>query len=565
MATRLYVPGDSFRIRLKYVLLTVALTLLALTLARPLGGLKDPTANESRGLDVVLIIDISRSMLVQDGAPDRLQLAISAMSDLLDTMGGDRIAVIIFKGQANLVAPLTYDKEAVRLVLENLSPEMIGEPGTNIGEALVMAAERFSPEDDKPRAAIIISDGENLDGDPVFAARTAALSGLHVFTVGVGTVEGGGIPVPVRQVIREVDIKFPFVRLRGRELISKLDESMLRRIALAGTGEYVHITQKTDLTKFYSDKIESLSSNKLSGDLADYEDLSYIPLMIALLTLTAHLLLRVRSARSAPIRGSAVAMILALLIGFVGANDLQAETDPTREAITAAKALLVDDAAGAVVILQDALIQNPTEPALIYNYALALHVAGDYTSADQSWSRLALEFPEYLPGKVAFARANTNHRIGETALQNQNFEAAVFHLRESMLLQEVAVSAGGVSKRDIEANRVYTTVRLNVALRQSAQERRKDAQKADRKRNEPRQVERTAEEYQSAVALIDEAAELLPDDADTQAEQAEIRNEFAEVMAEIAASREAVAEKTLAAVAAGKNLKKTACPILMKI
>ncbi len=542
MAARLYVSGDPFRIRLKFILFTATLSLLALTMARPLGGLKDPAANESSGLDVVLLIDVSRSMLVQDGDPDRLHLAVAAMSDLLDSMGGDRIAAIVFKGQANLVAPLTFDKQAVRLVLENLSPDMIGEPGTNIGEALVMAAERFGPKDKNPRAVIIISDGENLEGDPVFAARTAALAGLRIFTAGVGSADGGKVPAPIKKTRRDGEKPEPFVRSQGREVVSKLDESMLRRIALAGAGEYVHITQETDLADLYREKIESLSGNTLSGDLADFEDLSYIPLMIALSTLIACLVLRVRPARSSALRRSLVAALAALAIGM---GNLHA--DATRDFITQARTLLDESPGEAVAVLQDAVIRAPEEPALIYNYAIALHAAGDYASADQSWRRLSLEFPDYLPGRVAFARSNTNHRIAEAAMRTRDFDGAAIHFRESLLLQEVAASAGGVTPRDIETNRALTTAQLNGVLRQAAQKFRDEAQR-DLERNRSNLAERAMEQYQSAVARIDEAADILPDDPATVSARTEIRNEFAQLMASMASEQEALAADSLAGI-----------------
>ncbi len=220
--------------RWKAVLIVTATTLAALALTRPRWGFEWREVKH-KGVDVFVLLDVSKSMLTEDVRPNRLTQAKYAVQDLLEKLRGDRIGLIAFAGTAFVQCPLTVDYEAFRLTLKDADPHIIPRGGTAIGPAIRTALKAFDASEGRDRAIVLITDGEQTEGDAVAAADEAAREGVKIFTIGVGTTEGELIP------IREEGQPMEFLKNRDGEVVkSRLDEGTLKQLALKTGGIYVH-------------------------------------------------------------------------------------------------------------------------------------------------------------------------------------------------------------------------------------------------------------------------------------------------------------------------------------
>lgn len=231
------VPGiSSWRSALKFLLLRHGLGFALIALAGPQMGtrMEEVTA---KGVDVVVAVDVSNSMLAEDLKPDRMEVARRALSQLIDRMSGDRLGIVVFAGEAYTQLPITADRSAAKIFLPTLGPNLVRAQGTAIGAAIDQARESFGPDAAKGKAIIVISDGETFEDDGVAAAKRAADAGIVVNTIGMGTTQGA--PIPVRLGSRMVGFKKD---KDGQTVITKLDPATLQRIAEAANGEFVQAT-----------------------------------------------------------------------------------------------------------------------------------------------------------------------------------------------------------------------------------------------------------------------------------------------------------------------------------
>ncbi len=225
----------SVRLRaLKASLLLAAVTLMAFSMAAPRWGATREKI-ERKGVDVVVALDTSFSMLARDVAPSRLRKSKQAITNLIDLMKGDRIGIVAFAGTAFTMCPLTLDYSAARMFVDVIDTRTVPEPGTDIVTALEEAARNFDEQGNKYKVIILISDGEHLEGEAdqaVAKAEELAEQGVVVYTVGVGGVKGASIPVETPDgTVDKLD--------RGGDLvITRLDENTLRKITLAANGKY---------------------------------------------------------------------------------------------------------------------------------------------------------------------------------------------------------------------------------------------------------------------------------------------------------------------------------------
>jgi Ca-activated chloride channel family protein len=211
-----------------------ALALLVVTMAEPRLGY-DTVDVPHRGRDVVIAMDVSRSMMAPDVAPTRLQRSKLLAEDLVSELGGDRIGLVAFAGSAFLQAPLTLDHGAVLSALDELDTDLIPKGGTNLAAAIRTSEEAFTKAEGFSRAIIIISDGEELDADGLAAARDAAAEGIRIFTVGVGSSEGSEIPLAPGEFVRDPS---------GQVVQSRLDATRMKEIAEATGGFYAPLDEK---------------------------------------------------------------------------------------------------------------------------------------------------------------------------------------------------------------------------------------------------------------------------------------------------------------------------------
>jgi Ca-activated chloride channel homolog len=219
--------------RWRSVLWLVALAFLLIALARPQWGTEVQTI-EQEGLQVMVALDISNSMLAADIKPDRLTRAKLEISDLMDRLKGDEIGLVLFSGASFVQFPLTTDYNTARMYLDSVNPNAISRQGTAIGEAIGTAVTAFDESLDSQKVLLVISDGEDHETDPLAAAQSAADAGVLIYTIGFGTPEGEPIP-EFDQFGNVIGYKRD---AQGEVVISRLDETVLQQIAQIGGGQY---------------------------------------------------------------------------------------------------------------------------------------------------------------------------------------------------------------------------------------------------------------------------------------------------------------------------------------
>ncbi len=234
LAQRLAVAVRPVARRWKAVLLVAVVLLTALALAQPRWGFEWREVKR-HGMDVTVLLDVSKSMLTEDVRPNRLTQAKYAVQDLLDKLRGDRVGLVAFAGTAFVQCPLTIDYEAFRLTLKDADPRIIPRGGTAIGVAIRTALKAFEAGEGRDRAIVLITDGEETESDALAAADEAAKAGVKIYAIGVGTTDGELIPM------REDGKAMDFLKDKeGAVIKSKLNEEMLKQLALQTGGMYVH-------------------------------------------------------------------------------------------------------------------------------------------------------------------------------------------------------------------------------------------------------------------------------------------------------------------------------------
>ena len=212
----------------RLTLFSIGFFFLVIGLSRPHIGAK-LKEHKTRGAEIMIVLDVSNSMLAEDYSPNRLERAKLAISRLVDKLRDDRIGLVVFAGNSFVQLPITTDYVSAKMFLSSISTESVTIQGTAIGEAINTAVKSFSAQSEKSRAVIVITDGENHEDDPVQAASQAAQLGVKVYTIGVGSPEGKPIPVG-GELMKDKD---------GNIVVTRLDEAVLRDVASAGGGLYV--------------------------------------------------------------------------------------------------------------------------------------------------------------------------------------------------------------------------------------------------------------------------------------------------------------------------------------
>jgi len=273
------------RMTLKFFIRLTAFILALLTVARPQFGSRLEEVKRE-GVEVIIALDVSNSMLATDINPSRLERARQAISQLVDQLRNDRIGLILFAGDAYTQIPVTNDYLSAKMFLASAGPDAVSKQGTAIGAAIDLGIRSFTPESDKSRALIIITDGENHEDDAVAKARLAAEKGITIHTIGIGSPEGS--PIPVITGVRTDYLK----DREGNTVISKLDEKTLREIASATGGNYVRASNSSiGLNEIYNDIGRMKKSESNTVMYTEYNDQFLVPALLLFLLLIADLLL----------------------------------------------------------------------------------------------------------------------------------------------------------------------------------------------------------------------------------------------------------------------------------
>ena len=274
------------RVRIKSALFLLAVTAVIFAAARPQFGskLKEQT---SQGIEMMLVVDISNSMLAEDFAPNRLDRTRYAIDKLFSTLNQDRVGMVVFAGEAKVQLPITTDYRMARSFVKRILPTLVSVQGTEIGSALNLASLSFSQNRDAGKVIILITDGETHDSTALDAAKRAAEQGIKIFAIGIGTPEGA----PVK-------VNGEFIKDENDEMVvSRLNEELLQQICSATAGGYIRATNATFGLEEIVDQIDKMEKGELTSlRFEEYnEQFQWILAIAAVLLLLEALLLSRRN------------------------------------------------------------------------------------------------------------------------------------------------------------------------------------------------------------------------------------------------------------------------------
>ena len=256
--------ASPFKSVLKILVVSLALSFLILALVNPKMGTKLKTIKRE-GVDIVFALDVSKSMLAEDIAPNRLEKAKQIISKIINKLGSDRVGIIIYAGNAYPLLPITTDQAAAKMFLQNADPDMVSSQGTAINEALKLAKSYYDDDEQTNRYLFIVSDGEDHEENVSYIADEATKEGIKIFTVGIGMPEGG--PIPLKRNGTLIGYKKD---RKGEVVITQLNDKTLQKIATEGNGEYLY-GNNTTKTVEYIDKL-LLKADKKEFETKQFSD-----------------------------------------------------------------------------------------------------------------------------------------------------------------------------------------------------------------------------------------------------------------------------------------------------
>src|SRR6266404_972343 len=434
---------DRTRRALRFVCVFLSIAFAITALAKPRWGYAYEDVKR-RGLDLLLAVDTSRSMLSNDVSPNRLARVKLATQDLINDLTGDRVGLIAFAGRAFLQAPLTIDYDAAVESINDLDTKTIPEGGTNISEAIALAVQTFGKTATGNRALIIFTDGEELSGNAVKEAKNAANAGIRIFTVGVGTAQGSLIPI-------ESENGSAFVKdAKGQVVKSRLDENRLREIAQTTGGSYFHLENGPQtMRQLYEQGLAKLQAGEIDARLSRRPIERYEwPLAAAILTLAASVFIndRKRTPHRAVVRRLATAALVLLASNiFAAAPGIEEyRQQKYNEALQQFQTTLSKHS------------QNPAADKLAFDSGAAAYKLRDYDNALQAFSQALLSPDTQLQSKGHYNLGNTLYQRGETQKGDQkklsDWTDALKHYEETLK----------ISPEDKEAKDNYEFVKKKI-------------------------------------------------------------------------------------------------------
>lgn len=286
---QLLVDASPLRQEIKFWLAQLALACFIIAWARPQYGTKIEN-RERNGIEALIAIDVSNSMLAEDVKPNRLEKAKMLLSNMVDDMNDDKLGLIVYAGQAFTQLPITSDYVSAKMFLETIHPSMMNVQGTDIATAIDLATRSFTQQEGVSRAIFVITDGEDNEGGSVEAAKAALEKGIRVYVLGIGNPAGA--PIPVQGTNQFI------VDNEGNTVISKLNEDMCREIAKAGNGSYIYVDNSSSAQKKLSEQIDRLAKAKMESQIySEYDEQYQGFIALGLLLLLIDMLLMERQNR----------------------------------------------------------------------------------------------------------------------------------------------------------------------------------------------------------------------------------------------------------------------------
>lgn len=261
-------PNQSFfKSILKVLILCAAFGCLSLALVNPKIGTKLETVR-SQGVDIVFAVDVSKSMLAEDIAPNRLEKSKQLVREIVNSLASDRVGIIAYAGKAFPQLPITTDYASAKMFLQNMNTDMLSSQGTAIHEAIQLAKTYYDDEEQTNRILIIISDGEDHGSEALDIAEEAMEEGIKILTVGVGSTKGGPIPIKRNGVVLNYKKDN-----NGETVITRLDETILKEIAEETNGIYVNGSNTTEVVDTIKEVLDKMDKKEFeSKQIADFKD-----------------------------------------------------------------------------------------------------------------------------------------------------------------------------------------------------------------------------------------------------------------------------------------------------
>lgn len=260
----LFIGVSRWRPEVKFWLCQLALASFIIALARPQFGTR-MEKQERQGIEALILLDVSNSMMAEDVKPNRLEKAKMMISNMVENMKDDKVGLIVYAGQAFTQLPITSDYVSAKMFLETISPEMVTVQGTDIAAAIELGMHSFTNQEGVSRALFVITDGEDNEGGAVEAAKEAEKKGIRVYMLGIGDPNGAPIPVPgsSNYILDE----------EGNVVVSKLNEEMCREIAKAGNGSYIYVDNSSSAQVKLNEQINRLAKTRMESMMYnDYDE-----------------------------------------------------------------------------------------------------------------------------------------------------------------------------------------------------------------------------------------------------------------------------------------------------
>ncbi len=403
----------------KLTFLSLALFFFAIGMAGPQIG-ATLKKREIKGSEIMIVLDVSNSMLAQDYSPNRIERAKLAISKLVDELSEDRIGLVIFAGQSFVQLPVTSDYVSAKIFLSTINTESIPVQGTALGDAIRTATRSFTADSENSRAIILITDGENHEDDPVAAAADAASVGARVYCIGVGSPEGKPIPT-ADGLLKDKN---------GDIVVTRLDEAVLREVAAAGNGIYVRAGNTEFGLNPIIEEIRSMEAKEFESVVFEEYDEQYMYFFgIALIFMLIELLISpTRNGRSlfnaSSGKGAAVVALMLML-------SLPAVAQTDRSEVRAGnKAFKKGEYAQAQAEYKKALALDTASVYAKYNLGNALYKSESYSEAELYLKNIGDSLRNISPDKAS----DFYHNVGNLALKNKKYQEAVDAFKESLRL-----------------------------------------------------------------------------------------------------------------------------------
>ncbi len=403
----------------KFCLLMGALALIIVMLARPQMGTK--VSNEKRhGIEAIICLDISNSMLAGDVTPDRLSKSKMLIENMVDNFTNDKIGLVVFAGDAFTQLPITADYVSAKMFLQSTTPDLIEEQGTDIAKAINLARNSFTQQKNIGRAIIVITDGEDHEGGAMEAAKEAKKAGMRVFILGVGS--SNGAPIPNGEGGYMTDNS-------GNTVMTALNEQMCKEIAAAGSGTYIHVDNTNEAQERLNSELGKMQKNEVSSVIySEYDDqFQVVGLIVILLLIIEVIIYECKPSwqkdmslfRKTPNKAVIIiGMLIASTVSFAQ-TDRQLIRQGNREFRT-------QKFEKAEATFRKACAANPQNPEAHYNLGCALQAQQKDSMAIVSYENAAkLQ-------KDPLRRAQAFHNMGVICQQKKMFGEAIEAYKESL-------------------------------------------------------------------------------------------------------------------------------------